>query len=173
MWPHSQVTCCSVVGHQYPLHFNAPKKCKVIMTEYVSEVLGSDPVELLRGEDQACTPASNDLFKTSETEEQLSKHRSDTFHALTAPLLFYVSRADRIYKSLSRSYVRGCKRHEPTVEAWRKLGRVMRYIMKTKDMFLTLEARDFTQFQWWIDSSFNVYWDSRGHSGRSPIISTS
>ncbi len=62
------------------------------MTEYVSEVLGSAPEELLRGQGQACTPASNDLFKISDTEQQLPKHRFDTFHTLTAQLLFLCKR---------------------------------------------------------------------------------
>jgi len=61
------------------LDFTAPKKCKIIMTEYVSEILGSTPEELLRGRGQARTPAANDLFKINDTEEQLPKHRSDTF----------------------------------------------------------------------------------------------
>ena len=42
--------------------------------------------------------------------------------------------------------------------------------MKTKDMFLTLEASDLKQFKWWVDSSFNVHWDSKGHSGRSGTL---
>ena len=42
--------------------------------------------------------------------------------------------------------------------------------MKTKDMFLTLEASNLKQFKCWVDSSFNVHWDSKGYSGRSGTL---
>jgi len=37
--------------------------------------------------------------------------------------------------------------------------------MNTKDLHLTLEEENLTRFRWWVDSSFNVHWDSKGHSG--------
>jgi len=157
--------------HEYlgmTLDFTVPKKCKVIMTEYVSEIVGSAPEELLRGRGQARTPAANGLFKINENEEQLPKHRSDTFHSLTAQLLFLCKR-NRPDIQVAVAFL--CTRvHEFTEEDWRKLGRVMRYVLNTKDLCLTLEVRDLTQFRWWVDSSFNVHWDSRGHSGRSGTL---
>ena len=100
--------------------------------------------ELLLGWGQARTPAANDLFKISDTEKQLPKHRSDTFHSLTAQLLFLCKRS-RPDIQVAIAFL--CTRvQEPTEEDWRKLGRVMKYLMKTKDMFLTLEASDLKQF---------------------------
>jgi len=39
------------------------------------------------------TLVANDLCKISDTEKQLPKHRSDTFHSLTAQLLFLCKRS--------------------------------------------------------------------------------
>ena len=157
--------------HEYlgmTLDFTTPKKCKVIMTDYVDEILGSAPEELFLGRGQARTPAANDLFKISDTEKQLPKHRSDTFHSLTAQLLFLCKRS-RPDLQVAIAFL--CTRvQEPTEEDWKKLGRVLKYLMNTKDMFLTMEANDIKQFKWWVDSSFNTHWDSKGHSGRSGTL---
>jgi len=62
--------------HEYlgmALDFTVLEKCKVIMTEYVNEILGSASKELLRGRSQAHTPAENDLCKVNDTEKQLSR----------------------------------------------------------------------------------------------------
>jgi len=57
------------------------------MREYVNDILGSAPEELLRGRRQARTPAANDLFRINDNKNELQQHQSDAFYSLTAQLL--------------------------------------------------------------------------------------
>jgi len=140
------------------------------MKEYVNEVLGSAPENLLRGRGQARTPAANDLFKVNDTEMQLPKDQSDLFHTLTAQLLFLCK---RIRPDLQVAVAFLCTRvHKSTEADWRKLNRVLRYVKNTKDLFLTIEAKDLTRFRWWVDSSLNVHWKDGRALENSPWLAT-
>ena len=144
----AELTICRGRVHEYlgmTLDFTTPKKCKVIMTDYVDEILGSAPEELLLGRGQARTPAANDLFKLCDTEKKLPDHQSDMFHSLTAQLLFLCKRS-RPDLQVAIAFL--CTRvQEPTMQDWKKLGRVLKYLKNTKNMYLTMEANEIRQFK--------------------------
>jgi hypothetical protein len=48
---------------------------------------------------------------------------------------------------------------------YKKLRRVMRYLRVTKDVPLTLEADHEHIWKWWVDASFAVHLDMKGHTG--------
>ena len=68
---------------------------------------------------------------------------------------------------------------KPDQDDWVKLKRVLKYLNGTKHMKLKLTVENLSLIKWWIDASYNVHWDARGHNGammtmgKSAIISNS
>jgi hypothetical protein len=54
---------------------------------------------------------------------------------------------------------------EPDKDDWKKLIHIMRYIRGTRDMPLILSANGSSILKWWVDASFAVHPNLRGHSG--------
>ena len=54
---------------------------------------------------------------------------------------------------------------KPDQEDWGKLKRVLKYLNGTKHMKLKLTVENLSIIKWWIDASYNVHWDARGHNG--------
>jgi hypothetical protein len=52
----------------------------------------------------------------------------------------------------------------PDVDDWKKLGRCIRYLRGSKDLYLTLETEDGIMVKWWIDASFAVHPDMKSHT---------
>ena len=42
---------------------------------------------------------------------------------------------------------------------------MLKYLDGTKHMKLKLTVENLSIIKWWIDSSYNVHWDARGHNG--------
>ena len=53
----------------------------------------------------------------------------------------------------------------PDEDDYKKLTRMMQYLCGTKDMVLTLRANDDGTVRWWIDASYAVHADMKGHMG--------
>ena len=54
---------------------------------------------------------------------------------------------------------------EPDTDDWKKLLRMMSYLKANEELVLTLEADGLRLMRWYIDSSFAVHNDMRGHTG--------
>jgi hypothetical protein len=54
---------------------------------------------------------------------------------------------------------------QPNVDDWKKLGRSIKFLRKTQDLWLTLEVGDKLCIRWWIDASFGVHPNKRSHTG--------
>ena len=54
---------------------------------------------------------------------------------------------------------------EPTEEDWRKLSRLMKYLQSTKDLLLRLNCDGSGIVKWWIDASYAIHPNMRGHTG--------
>ena len=54
---------------------------------------------------------------------------------------------------------------KPDQDNWGKLKRVLKYLNGTKHMKLKLAIGHLSIIKWWIDASYNVHWDARGHNG--------
>ena len=54
---------------------------------------------------------------------------------------------------------------EPDEENWTKLKHLMKHIWGTKELPLILGANGMGMLKWWIDGSYGVHPNLRGHSG--------
>ena len=53
----------------------------------------------------------------------------------------------------------------PDLDDWKKLAHLMKYVRGTKDLPLILSANGMGLLKWWIDGSYSVHWNMRGHTG--------
>lgn len=129
---------------------------------YICEMLEEFPEELGTA---AITPATENLFRVDEdvSAPTLSEERSAIFHQYVAQLLFISNRSRRDIQTavaFLTTRVKGPNDHD-----WTKLRRVMKYLKGTRFLKLTLSAEDLRVLKWYVDSSFAIHPDCRGHTG--------
>jgi hypothetical protein len=109
-----------------------------------------------RGED-----ASDNLFNLG-TGAKLDMKRSEIFHTFVAKGLFLCKRArSDIQQAISVL----CPRvKDPNQSDWEKLMRVMKYLNRTRNEYLTLSADDLRVVKWYVDASFLVHPDFKSHT---------
>ena len=54
---------------------------------------------------------------------------------------------------------------KPDEDNWGKLKRVLKYLKGTRYLCLKLTVDNLNVIRWWVDASYNVHWDARGHTG--------
>jgi len=129
---------------------------------YICEMLEEFPEELGSA---AATPASENLFKVDEASSapKLSVERSAIFHQFVAQLLFISSRSRRDIQTAVAFLTTRVK--SPDEHDWVKLRRVMKYLKGTRFLKLTLSAENLRVLKWYVDSSFAIHPDCKGHTG--------
>ena len=132
------------------------------MDNYVDEC-----VQLYEGEikSKATTPAKGTLFDNDEGDEATTLNEDDAhkFHHTIAKLL-YLSKRVKIDIDLEVLYL--CTRvSSPTIGDEEKLERVLSYLNGTKRMKRVIGTNGLSYLQTWIDASYAVYRDIRGHTG--------
>ena len=55
--------------------------------------------------------------------------------------------------------------NKPDEDDFKKLTRVVKYLQKTQDMILTLGLQNDGVMTWWVDASYAVHNDMKGHTG--------
>ena len=142
--------------------FSVPGEVKIDMTEYVKNILHHAPGDKeMRGE--ASTPAANHLFEISEHAQPLDDDRKAEFVTLVMQCLYLSQRARPDIRT-AISFLSG-RLQNPDEDDWKKMGRVIKYLRGTTDLGLTLRANGSGVVQWWVDASFAVHKDMKGHSG--------
>ena len=110
----------------------------------------------------ANTPAKSTLFEVNGSVE-LNEERMETFHHIVAKLL-YVSKRARVDIDLAVSFL--CTRvSKSTEEDWEKLRRLLNYLYKTIDMPRVIGADGMDVMQTYVDASYAVHMDMKGHTG--------
>ena len=143
------------------IDFSEDGKVMFKMEDYVQNMIDEAPEILMKG--AMSTPAANHLFEVNPDAVKLGKVEAETYHHLVAKLL-YLSKRSRPDVLLAVSFL--CTRVQaPDEDDWKKLGRCLRYLNDTKDLYLTLEAEDLTTIRWWVDASFGVHPNMRSHTG--------
>jgi hypothetical protein len=144
--------------------YDKVRKCmKINMEKYIEGILSGfrddDPDEKVK---PVSTPATNNLFKTRETDK-LSKRRAGIFHTIVAKLLFVAKRARP--DILLAVYFLTTRVKEPDTDDWSKLLRVLGYLGETLKYHFNLHCSDIKKLTWYIDGSYASHSDMRGQSG--------
>ena len=149
--------------HEYlgmTIEYTDDQKVKFTMTDYVDGLL-SEMTDDMKG--VAVTPAASHLNEVNEKAEKLSDARRDTFHHLTAKLLYLSNRA-RPDLQTAVSFLTTRIMH-PDIDDWKKLSRCLKYLKGTRGLPMILGGNDEVDLKWWIDASFAIHPDMRSHTG--------
>ena len=134
-------------------------KVKITMDGYMDEILS----EYISITGVASTPAGNNLFSIDEKSVLLLMAEKESFHSLTAKLLYLAKRVrPDILVAISFLSKRVL---QPTEQDKRKLERVVQYLRGTKEMGIILDIGENISILAYIDSSFGVHKDMRSHTG--------
>lgn len=109
------------------------------------------------------TPASKSLFNINPDADPLDESMSKIFHTLTAKGLFASKRCRpdiQVPIAFLTTRVR-----KPTTQDWSKLKRLMGYIRATIGIPFILKIDESGKILVYIDGSFAVHQDMRGHTG--------
>jgi hypothetical protein len=111
----------------------------------------------------AVTSAVSNLFVVRGDMDKLDDADANTYHRLTAKLLYLCKQAQPDLQTAVAFLT--IQVIQPDADNWKKLARVVRYLRGSKDLYLTLKADDGTTIKRWIDASFAVHPDMRSHTG--------
>ena len=114
-------------------------------------------------ENRYTSPAGHHLFNVNEDEVLLNEKRKELFHTITAKLLYIMKRA-RPDIELAVSFL--CTRvQNPNLDDWKKLQRVIGWLEGTINDTRFIGANSLEQLFTWIDASYAVHMNMRGHTG--------
>jgi hypothetical protein len=136
-------------------------KVKLIMSDYVKGILDEAPDDM---DGTAVTPAASNLFMVQMDGEKLNDSNADTYHRLTAKLLYLCKQARPDLQTVV-AFLTTTRVIQPDADDWKKLAHAIWYLRDSKDLYLTLEADDGIDIKWWIDASFTVHPDMKSHTG--------
>jgi hypothetical protein len=151
--------------HKYlgmTLDYTTKGKVEIRMIKYVQEIINAfDRAEPKgAGTKNSATPA--DLFKIDEDCEKLNEKRATAYHNIMAKTLYVTKRA-RPDTCIAVAFLTTRVR-EPDQDDWAKMVHLMKYIRGTKLLPLILSATDNGILIWWINASFAVHPNMRGHT---------
>jgi hypothetical protein len=157
--------------HKYlsmTLDYSVPGQVKITMLDYVDEILATfDKAESKVGGTKT-SAAPDSLFRVDEDCEKLAQAKAVEFHNLVAKTLYATKRA-MPYTCTAIAFLT-TRVYGPDKDDWTKLVHLMRYIRGTRTMPLILSANGSGILKWWVDASFAVHPNLRGHSGGGLLI---
>jgi len=135
---------------------------QVSMIKYIKKIFDDFP-ELITS--VAATPAGENLFKVRDEADRrvIPEEQARIFHHTVAQLLFLSGRARPDIKTAVAFLTTRVK--EPDEDDWGKLKRVLKYLKGTRHMKLRLTVDNMHTLRWWVDASYGVHWDCKGHTG--------
>ena len=160
--------------HKYlgmTLDFTTKGQVRISMIEHVKDIIATwekaksinDDGFVKVNQKGKRTAAPDDLFKVDENAKKLSTEMATVFHNIVAKSLYLVKRA-RPDASVAIAFLTTRVR-EPDVDDWRKLEHLVEYFKSTTDMSLILGADSSGILRWFVDASFAVHPNVRGHTG--------
>jgi hypothetical protein len=157
------------------LDFTTKGQVKISMVNYVKEIIeawdkapqldsdGFTTVISKRGKKGKKCAAPEDLFKIDEAATKLNQDEAKAYHNITAKSLYVTKRARPdvlLAVAFLTTRVRG-----PDVDDWKKLRHMVEYLRGTCNLPLVLGASNKGVLSWYVDASFTVHPDMRGHTG--------
>ena len=142
------------------LDYSEPGQLIVDMRTAIQSIIDDVPKEF---KGVAQTPAASHLFNLQDGAEQLDSDQADQFHSFTMRLMYIAQRGRPDIRAAVAFLSTRVK--EPTKDDWRKLSRVMKYLQTTPDLLLRLNCDGTGILRWWVDASYAVHPNMRGHTG--------
>ena len=145
------------------LDFTIPGKVKISMYEYIEEIILAFEEADPNGGGNKTSAAPVNLFRIDEDCKKLDTKKSKEFHNIVAKTLYATKRA-RPDTCTSVAYLTTRVR-EPDKDDWAKLAHLIKYLRGTKNLPLLMSANGGGILKWWVDGSFGVHPNMRGHTG--------
>jgi hypothetical protein len=152
--------------HKYlgmTLDYTVRGQVRISMFDYVDEILTAFDKAERKGAGTKSSAAPDNLFTVNEDCEKIPPEKIVQFHNLVAKTLYATKRA-RPDTCTSIAFLTTRVR-APDKDDWKKLIHLMRYIRGTRRLPLILSADGGGILKWWVDASFAVHPNLRGHSG--------
>jgi hypothetical protein len=158
--------------HKYlgvTLDYTVCGQVKITMFYYVDEILTAFDKAEPKGADKKTSEAPDSLLKVDESCVKLAENKAVEFHNLVAKYLYATKRArPDTCTAIAFLTTRVC---EPDKDDRTKLVHLMRYTRGTRTVPLILSVNGSGILKWWVDASFTVHPNMRGHS-RGGIFGT-
>jgi hypothetical protein len=152
--------------HKYlsmTLDYTVRGQVKITMFDYVDEILTAFDKEEPKGGGTKTSAAPDSLFKVDENYEKIKQDNAVEFHNLVANTL-YSTKGARLDTCTAITFLT-MRVRAPDKDDWNKLVHLMRYIIGNRTMPLILSANGSGILKLWVDASFAVHPNMRGHSG--------
>jgi hypothetical protein len=145
------------------LDYTVHGQVNITMFNYVDEILAAFDKAEPRGGGTKTSAEPDILFKVDESCEKLKQYKYVDFHNLVANTL-YATKQVRPDTCTAIAFLT-TRVQASDKDDWNKLVHLMRYIRGTHTMPLILSANGSGILKWWVDASFAVHPNMRGHSG--------
>ena len=152
--------------HKYlgmTLDYTVRGQVKITMFSYIEEILTAFAKAEPKGAGTKSSAAPENLFTVDEDCEKLQPNKAVEFHNIVAKTLYATKRA-RPDTCTSIAFLTTRVR-TPDKDDWKKMVHLMKYVRGTREMPLILSANRSGILKWWVDASFAVHPNMRGHSG--------
>ena len=143
------------------LDFRVEGEVRINMEHYIDMMLHDAPEDM---NGVSSTPAAAHLFKTNLEDPRLLDDKKKKIFVHLVMQGLYLSQRGRPNICTAISFLCG-RLHSPDEDDYKKLTRMIRYLHGTKDLILTLWANNDGIVRWWIDASYAVHEDMKGHTG--------
>ena len=145
------------------LDYRTDGVCKINMFKFLKECIADFERIMPKEKGTKTSAAPSNLFEINEDCVKLDKKQAEQFHSLVAKMLFATKRA-RPDTGLAISFLM-TRTKEPDQDDWSKLAHLMKYVRGTRELPLVIGAKGSGMLKWWIDGSYAVHPNMRGHTG--------
>jgi hypothetical protein len=145
------------------LDYTIRGQVKITMFNYVDEIITAFDKAEPKGGGTKTSAAPDSIFKMDENCKKLKQDKAVEFHNLVANTLYSTKRARPDTCNSIEFLTRRVR--APGKDNCNKLFHLMIYIRGTRMMPLILSANGSRILKWWIDASFVVHHNMRGHLG--------
>jgi hypothetical protein len=145
------------------IDFTTTGQVAVTMFDHLDDILSVFENIEPNGGGTKSSAAPVNLFTVNEDCAKLADNKTVEFHNIVAKTLHVTKRA-RPDTCTPIAFLTTRVR-QPDKDDWKKMVHLMRYIKGTRHMPLILSANGSHILKWWVDASFAVHPNLRGHAG--------
>jgi hypothetical protein len=151
------------------LDYTIPGQVSVTIFDYIKDIIDTFEKTERKGTGTKTSAEPDNLFKIDKDCEKLNTSKAVVFHNLVAKTL-YATKCARPDTGTAIAFLTTRVR-EPNKDDWAKMCHLMKYLRGTRKLPLILSANGSGILKWWVDPSFAVHPNMRGHSGGGLLLS--